>query len=400
MFCISFSANLRLKIALLSLIFLAACAAPPKPPVVSCPPVIPVVPTVAPPVAPFAVSKWEMLPDWQTVDLQPAWAAFSQSCLALKSKPAWQEVCARASELIQPDNAALRAFFEDGFTPYQVFNPDGSSQGLITGYYEPKLTGSRIRTERFRYPLYAVPDDLLTVDLSEIYPQLKDLRLRGRLQGKRIVPYYKRSEIDDGRATLQGRELFWVGSAVELFFLQIQGSGRIELPDGSLVKVGYAEQNGHSYISIGKKLIEMGELKVEEASMQGIKRWAEQHPEKLNALLAQNPSYVFFRELPSGLSAPLGALGVPLTEAYSLAVDPRTIPLGAPVFLSTTYPNTIEPLNRLMLAQDTGGAIKGAVRADFFWGFGEQAGIQAGRMKQSGQMWVLFPKGAEPALSQ
>ena len=400
MFCISFSANLRLKIALLSLIFLAACAAPPKPPVVSCPPVIPVVPTVAPPVAPFAVSKWEMLPDWQTVDLQPAWAAFSQSCLALKSKPAWQEVCARASELIQPDNAALRAFFEDGFTPYQVFNPDGSSQGLITGYYEPKLTGSRIRTERFRYPLYAVPDDLLTVDLSEIYPQLKDLRLRGLLQGKRIVPYYKRSEIDDGRATLQGRELFWVGSAVELFFLQIQGSGRIELPDGSLVKVGYAEQNGHSYISIGKKLIEMGELKVEEASMQGIKRWAEQHPEKLNALLAQNPSYVFFRELPSGLSAPLGALGVPLTEAYSLAVDPRTIPLGAPVFLSTTYPNTIEPLNRLMLAQDTGGAIKGAVRADFFWGFGEQAGIQAGRMKQSGQMWVLFPKGAEPALSQ
>lgn len=133
--------------------------------------------------------------------------------------------------------------------------------------------------------------------------------------------------------------------------------------------------------------------------MQGIKNWAQRYPEKLGALLAQNPSYVFFRELPNGLSAPLGALGVPLTEAYSIAVDPRTVPLGAPVFLSTTYPNTSEPLNRLMLAQDTGGAIKGAVRADFFWGFGEQAGVQAGRMRQNGQMWVLFPKGAEPALN-
>jgi membrane-bound lytic murein transglycosylase A len=133
--------------------------------------------------------------------------------------------------------------------------------------------------------------------------------------------------------------------------------------------------------------------------MQGIKQWAEQNPAKLDALLAQNPSYVFFRELPNGLSAPLGALGVPLTEAYSLAVDARTIPLGAPVFLATTYPNSAEPLNRLMLAQDTGGAIRGAVRADFFWGFGELAGAQAGRMKQTGQMWVLFPKAAEPPLN-
>ncbi len=384
---------MQFKAALLPLLFLAACAAPPKPPVAP-----PAVPPVAIPVAPFAVSKWEMLPDWQTTDLQPAWAAFLQSCRALNGKPGWQAVCARSGELAQADNTALRAFFEEGFTPYQVFNPDGSSQGLVTGYYEPKLAGSRAKTERFRYPLYAAPDDLLTIDLGEAYPQLKDLRLRGRLQGKRVVPYYNRSEIEAGKAALQGRELFWVDNAVELFFLQIQGSGRIELPDGSLVKVGYAEQNGYPYVSIGRKLVEAGELKLEEASMQGIKDWATRYPEKLPALLAQNPSYVFFRELPNGLSAPLGALGVPLTEAYSIAVDPRTIPLGAPVFLATTYPNTAEPLNRLVLAQDTGGAIKGAVRADFFWGFGEQAGIQAGRMKQGGQMWVLFPKGAEPAL--
>jgi membrane-bound lytic murein transglycosylase A len=385
---------MQFKAALLPLLFLAACTTPPKPQVAP-PSALP----AASPAAPFAVSKWEMLPDWQTTDLQPAWAAFVQSCRALNGKPDWQAVCARTGEIAQPDNAALRAFFEESFTPYQVFNPDGSSQGLVTGYYEPKLSGSPIRTERFRYPLYTVPDDLLTIDLGEVYPQLKGMRLRGRLQGKRVIPYYDRAGIEAGKAALQGRELFWVDNAVELFFLQIQGSGRIELPDGRLVKVGYAEQNGHPYVSIGRKLVETGELKLEEASMQGIKDWASRFPEKLDALLTQNPSYVFFRELPNGLSAPLGALGVPLTEAYSIAVDPRTIPLGAPVFLATTYPNTAEPLNRLMLAQDTGGAIKGAVRADFFWGFGEQAGIQAGRMKQSGQMWVLFPKGAEPALT-
>jgi membrane-bound lytic murein transglycosylase A len=344
-------------------------------------------------------SKWEMLPDWQTLDLQGSWTAFLQSCRALKNKQGWQDVCARANGLAQPDNAAMRNFFEESFAPYQVFNPDGAPQGLITGYYEPRLHGSRVKTKRFRHPLYAAPDDLLTIDLGEVYPQLKDLRLRGRLQGKRVVPYYNRADIDAGKAPLQGRELFWVDDAVELFFLQVQGSGRIELPDGSLVKIGYAEQNGHPYISIGKKLVEMGELKLEEASMQGIKEWAGRNPKKLDALLAQNPSYVFFRELPDGLSAPLGALGVPLTEGYSIAVDPRTIPLGAPVLLATTFPNTTEPLNRLMLAQDTGGAIKGAVRADFFWGFGELAGLQAGRMKQSGQMWVLFPKGAEPNLN-
>lgn len=394
MSCTDFFTGIRLAAVLLPL--LAACAVPPKPAVV--PPAAPVPPVAAPvaPAAPFAVSKWEMLPDWQTVDLQPSWRAFQQSCLALKNKPDWQAVCSRAGALAQTDNTSLRAFFEAAFTPYQVFNPDGSSQGLITGYYEPKLTGSRVKTARFSYPLYAEPDDLLTIDLTELYPQFKGLRLRGRLEGRRVVPYFNRAEIDGGRA--QARVLFWVENAVELFFLQIQGSGRIELPDGSLVKVGYADQNGHPYISIGKKLIEMGELKAEQASMQGIKAWAEHNPEKLVALLEQNPSYVFFRELPEGLSAPLGALGVPLTDEYSIAIDPRTIPLGAPVFLSTTYPNQAAPLNRLMLAQDTGGAIRGAVRADFFWGFGDQAGAQAGRMKQRGQLWVLFPKGAEPAL--
>lgn len=398
MYCIDRFFSTRLKAALVPLLLLAACSTTPIPAIP--PPVEAVIPAESPAVAtttpPFAPSNWEALPDWQTTDLLPVWAAFLQSCLALKNKPAWQTVCAHADQLGQPGRVALRAFFEEGFSPYQVFNPDGTGQGLITGYYEPKLFGSRTRTKHFKYPLYTVPDDLLVIDLGSVYPQLKDLRLRGRLQGNRVIPYFDRASIDNGKAALHGRELFWVDNEVELFFLQVQGSGRIELSDGSLVKIGYAEQNGHPYVSIGKKLVEMGELKLEEASMQGIKRWAEKNPKKLSGLLAQNPSYVFFRELPSGLSAPLGALGVPLTNEYSLAVDPRTIPLGAPVFLSTTYPNTTAPLNRLMMAQDTGGAIKGAVRGDFFWGYGEQAGAQAGRMKQQGRMWVLFPKGAEP----
>ncbi|MDE2311394.1 MAG: MltA domain-containing protein, partial [Betaproteobacteria bacterium] len=182
---------------------LAACAAPPKPPIAPLPQVVQ--PPVAPPPAPlFAVSKWEMLPDWQAHDLAPSWPALLQSCRVLKTKPNWQEVCANAEKLDTGqsgaeksgagDSTALRAFYETWFTPYQVFNPDGSEQGVITGYYEPKLYGSRTRTARYRYPLYAPPDDLLQIDLGEAYPQLKDLRLRGRLQGKRVVPYYNRAE--------------------------------------------------------------------------------------------------------------------------------------------------------------------------------------------------------------
>jgi membrane-bound lytic murein transglycosylase A len=379
------------------LLVLSACKTPIQPPtVITLPKPVPVVaPSAASSV--FVASTWTQLPDWTNTDLSSSLMAFLQSCHVLKSKANWQSVCVQAETLNLYDNFALRAYFEDNFSPYQVRNADATTQGLITGYYEPKLTGSRVKTARFRYPLYAAPDDLITIDLGEVYPQLKDLRLRGRLQGKRVVPYFNRADIEQGKAPLlQGRELFWVDNAVDLFFLQIQGSGRIELPDGTMVKVGYADQNGYAYVSIGKKLVEMGELKLEQASMQGIKQWGEQHPDKLPNLLALNPSYVFFRELPNQLTAPLGALGVPLTDEYSIAVDPRTIPLGSPVFLATTYPNTGLALNRLMLAQDTGGAIKGAVRADFFWGYGEQAGIQAGRMKQSGQLWVLFPKGGEP----
>jgi len=374
-------------------VWIAACQITP-PPVEIKPPV------VGKTFPDFMVSKWAMLPDWPTQDLAAAWPAMQQSCRALRYKPVWLPICAAAAKVDSDDAAAQRAFYETWFTPYQVFNPDGTDTGLITGYYEPLLKGSRKRSKRFAYPIYGPPEDMLEVDMGDLYPQFRGQNVRGRLQGKRVVPYFNRAEIDAGLApALKGRELFWVENPIELFFLQIQGSGRIELEDGTRVKIGYAEQNGHSYASIGRKLIDMGELKPEEASMQGIKNWADKHPERLLVLLGQNPSYVFFREQPDTLSAPLGALNVPLTEEYSIAVDQHTIPLGVPVFLATTRPNTSEPLNRLMFAQDTGGAIRGAVRADFFWGFGEIAAVRAGSMKQSGRMWVLFPRGGEPALN-
>ncbi len=374
---------------------LAACkVAPPK----LVPPPPP--PPVGKPAPDFMPAKWEVLPDWLSQDLSASWPALQQSCRALRFRPVWIPICAAASKVPADDLMAQRTFYETWFTPYQVLNPDGTETGLITGYYEPLLKGSRTRSEQFPYPLYAPPDDMLEVDMGALFPQFRGKIVRARLQGKRVVPYFNRAEIDAGEAqAVQGRELYWVGNAVDLFFLQIQGSGRIELEDGTRAKVGYAEQNGHPYASIGTKLIDMGELKPEEASMQGIKNWAEKNPERLPVLLGHNPSYVFFRELPDTLSGPLGALGVPLTDEYSIAVDPRTIPLGMPVFLSATQPNSSEPLNRLVFAQDTGGAIKGAVRADFFWGFGELAGYKAGRMRQSGRMWVLFPKGGEPTLN-
>jgi membrane-bound lytic murein transglycosylase A len=379
----------------LALIFLiAGCQTKTSPPPTL--PIIQVPPVVSPT---FMLAQWSAIPDWTTLDLTPSWPALQQSCHALRFKTKWLAACAAAVKVDFADTSAQRIFYETWFTPFQVLNQDGTDHGLITGYYEPLLKGSRQKSDRFQFPIYGAPDDLLEIDMSDTYPQLKGLHLRGRLERKKVVPYFSRAEIDAGVSLLQGHELFWVENAVELFFLQIQGSGRIELEDGQRVKIGYAEQNGHPYISIGKKLIDMGELKPEEASMQSIKKWADNNPERLATLLGQNPSYIFFRELPDTLSAPLGALGVPLTNEYSLAVDPHTIPLGVPVFLSTTLPNSNEPLNRLMYAQDTGGAIKGAVRADFFWGFGEMAGIHAGSMKQSGRMWVLFPKGMEPTLN-
>lgn len=337
-------------------------------------------------------AEWSDLSGLDEDNLIAAWPALMRSCGVLKGRDAWRNACSAASQLANPDKFAIKRFLLQYFMPYQASTHEGGTTGLITGYYQPELNGSRARSERYRYPLYTRPDDLITVELGNIYPELGGRRLRGKLHGSKLTPYYSRGEIDIIDSPLVGKELLWVDDVVDLFFLQIQGSGIIQLESGESIPVGYADQNGHPYQSIGRVLIDRGELTADKASMQGIKDWGRRNPEKLRELLNTNPSYVFFRELPGGLPGPLGALSVPIAAERSIAVDPRFIPLGAPVFLDTTYPNSSKPLRRLVVAQDTGGAIKGPVRADFFWGAGFEAGRQAGGMKQQGRMWVLMPK--------
>jgi membrane-bound lytic murein transglycosylase A len=403
----------RALAAAAALALIAACAVQPPaantaaqacPAAAPCPvcPVCPAVTPEPPKAKTLEAVSWPEVSGWMDDDPGAAWETFLRSCTRLKAQTAWRESCALAEQL--PAGASARDFFETQFLPYRVANADGSVQGLATGYYEPLLRGSRRKEGPYRYPIYAAPEDLLIVDLAEVNPELKHLRLRGRLDGRRVVPYYPRAEIERGLPALAGKELLWVDDPVDLFFLQIQGSGRVRLATGELVRVGYADQNGQPYKSIGRYLVEQGELKLEQASMQGIKAWGTANPAKLDALLNQNPSYVFFRELPKAdvqasatagpltTGGPVGALGVALTPERSIAVDPLHIPLGAPVFLATTWPNSTQPLERLVLAQDTGGAIRGAVRADYFWGFGDAAGLQAGRMRQSAKMWVLLPR--------
>jgi membrane-bound lytic murein transglycosylase A len=345
----------------------------------------------------LAAASWLDLPEWGRESVRDSFVAFSRGCPALEKQPPWQAVCAQAASL--PAGAAERdfaAFFERNFDPFLVVNADESTSGLVTGYYEPLLRGSRTRSGPYRYPIYAVPQDLVEIDLTAVYPELKYKRLRGRLEGNKVVPYLSRADIESDPAPLKGLEIAWVDDAVDLFFLHIQGSGQVRMPNGETIRVGYADQNGHPFRSMARLLIQRGELPAERTTLQGIKDWARRHPGKVRRFMDANPSYVFFKELPRDLPGPIGSLGVPLTSERSIAVDPRVIPLGVPVFVSTTWPASPRQLNRLMVAQDTGGAINGGVRADFFWGFGEAAGALAGRMRQSARLWVLLPKGYSP----
>lgn len=337
------------------------------------------------------------LPGWKQDDVRQAWPAFMSSCDILIKKAEWKEPCAVARDVDGRSEKAVRLFFEAFFVPHQVLNADGSSDGLVTGYYEPVLRGARKRGGAYQTPLYRAPDDLLTVDLSAVYPELKGLRLKGRLAGNKVVAYPSRGELMQSGA-LAGKELVWIDDPVEAFFLQVQGSGRVQLADTrETVRLAYADQNGHPYKSIGRYLVDKGEMSLEQASAPNIKAWVAAHPERQQEVLNANPSYIFFKEekLSDPGKGPKGALGVPLAPQRSIAIDPQFVPLGVPVFLATTYPGKDLPLRRLVMAQDTGSAIKSAVRADLFWGFGAEAGSKAGSMKQRGAMWVLLPKQPE-----
>jgi membrane-bound lytic murein transglycosylase A len=371
----------------LALILLAAGCAPTPPQkeaLCPCPPSKP-----APESARYEARSFSDLPGWREADLEPSLRAFLGGCARLAAA---KKACEIARTLPPGDEDAARRFFEAEFVPYAVVSSESGDTGMITGYYEPVIEGSRTQTAVHRQPIFGVPDDLIVVDLGAVSPETRGLRLRGRLDGRRLVPYWSRGEIDARGNAFAAPVIAWSADPVELFFLQIQGSGQIQLDNGERLRVGYADQNGHPYRSLGRYLVERSEMLLEQASMQGIKAWATANPGKLRDALAQNPSYVFFRELPI-TDGPIGALSVPLQAERSIAVDRRFVPLGAPVYLATTYPLSDARLERLMAAHDTGGAIRGVVRADFFWGTGPDAGTQAGRMRQQGRMWLLWPTG-------
>ena len=352
--------------------------------------------------------SWAKLKGWESDSLASAWPAFMQSCTVLADTSAqWERICTKVNLLENATDEQRRAFLHAEFIPHRV-NPEADNRdGLITGYYEPLLEGSRERDKRFRYAIYGKPDDLLEVDLGEVYPDLAGRRLRGRLQGKRVIPYYSREQIQHGSKPLKGKELLWVDDPVALFFLHIQGSGVVQLRDGTLVGVGYADQNGYPYKAIGSALVAENEIPRDKLSLQSIRAWLHDNPDKAETLMNSNPSYVFFQLRDDVKQGPIGSLGVPLTSERSIAVDRKYISLGLPVWLETTVPDTdtedssenkasgsreAEPFLHLVFAQDTGGAISGAARADLFWGRGQLAEEYAGRMKQPGKLFVLLPR--------
>jgi membrane-bound lytic murein transglycosylase A len=356
-------------------------------------------PDVAP-VARFEPVSWAKLPGWRADDALAAWPAIVSSCGVLHARVEWQSFCGEVVAASPGDADFVRAFVERHLTPLRVVRMTGrkrATQGLVTGYYEPLLRGSRERIGPFTTPLYRRPDELLVVELAELYPELKGKRVRGRLEGNKVVPFHSRAQTREAPG-LRGHEIVWIDDALDAFLLEVQGSGRVQLPTGETIRLQYADQNGQPYRSIGRYLVDQGAMKLEDVNMPAIRAWLVANPSRLREVLDSNPSVVFFGESPLADPSigPKGAQGVPLTAGRSIAVDPAVVPLGAPVFLSTSYPATDLPLQRLVVAQDTGGAIRGPVRADLFFGFGAEAGAQAGMMKQDGEMWILWPRNAPP----
>lgn len=293
----------------------------------------------------------------------------------------WQLSCDAAQAW--PANNAVR-FFESYFETVQV----GDGAAYATGYFEPQIRGSRVRISNHTIPVYRRPPNLIDVDLGLFSEALKDKRVRGKVEGTKLVPFEDRAAIDDGAIAGQGLEIAWAQDYVEFFFLQIQGSGRLALPDGSVMRIGYAGQNGHDYTGIGKVMRERGLLADGKTNMQGIVEWLRANPQEGMKIMRENKSYVFFQELTG--PGPLGAMGHPVVARTSVAADRMFVPLGAPVFLDMEH----DIADGLWVAQDSGGAIKGPNRFDTFWGAGEEAAIIAGGMSSRGQALIFLPKGS------
>ena len=320
-------------------------------------------------IASFSAVSWQALPGWQEDDLSQAWPAWLKSCDVLRKRNSeinWRQVCAQASNISARDSQAIRQYFENNFQAYEIRNSSGSETGLVTGYYEPVMSGSKTRTSVYNTPLYAYPREW---------------------KKSRPNPGPTRAELMNS-GILKGSEIAWIQDPVEAASMQIQGSGKIRLEDGKILQLGFAVTNEKHFKSFAQWLLDRKEITNKEATMQGISQWAKRNPDRVNEMLNANPRFVFFKET----SGTLGALGVPLTAERSIAVDLKAMPLGSPVFLATTKPLSNQALQKLVMAQDTGKAIVGGVRAEYYWGSGESAGEFAGRMKQNGKMWVLLPR--------
>jgi membrane-bound lytic murein transglycosylase A len=451
--------NRRLWIAVVAAAALAALAVlgwlwwrsrpVPPPEEVTAPPEAP----EEPPRLDLAAATFADLPGWTDDHQAAAVAAFRRSCAAWARRPAdrplatehsaaafagtvadWRGVCAAAADVPRGDDRAARTFFETRFAPLAASDRD-DRDGFFTGYFEPTLDGSRRRTARYRVPLYRRPPELVSVDLGQFRDDLAGRRIAGRVRGDRLEPYPARGAIDAGALSGRGLELVWVDDPVDAFFLHVQGSGVVRLAGGGEMRVGYAAQNGHPYRSIGRELVDRGELALEDVSLQSIRHWLLTHPDEAADLMAANPSFVFFRQLDG--EGPVGSQGVVLTAGRSLAVDPAFHALGVPLWIDGWRPSAQalaateeaearspapgptpgasaappEPdaipadedapfvpaatdvrLRRLLVAQDTGGAIRGPLRGDVFWGPGDDAEMIAGSMRHPGRLWLLLPR--------
>ncbi len=352
------------------------------------------------------------LPGWQDSDPSAALSAFRRSCGQFAAQHPtdpmggagyagrvsdWSGVCGAARTQVQ-NAAQARAFFERWFVPVSIGAGD-VKDGLFTGYYEPLLNASRTRHDAFQTPVYAVPDDLVSVDLGAFRPKLHGERIAGRVENGHLVPYATRADID-ANGLPHARSLFYANDPVTVFFLHIQGSGRVRFEDGTLERISYAAQNGRPYTPVGRILIARNALTRQNISLQSIRAWLRANPAGAREVIETDASYVFFKEEPIGdpTSGAKGAQEVPLTPAASLAIDPRLHAYGVPFYLSTTLPDS-QALRALFIAQDSGGAIRGPVRGDVFFGIGDKAEALAGQMKQTGRFYALLPKALASRLA-
>lgn len=354
---------------------------------------------------------FDALPGWGSDDVSDTLAAFARSCRRFAAQPAgqrweiggiaghaadWQRICGEVAAARSAGAAAQRAFVERRLEPFAAADAASDAEGLFTGYFEPLLSGARRRGGAFQHPLYRRPPDLIDVDLGKFRDDLAGTRLAGRLEGRQLVPYPARAEIMNGALDARGLELLWLDDPIEAFFLHIQGSGQVRLRDGRTIRVGFAGHNGHTYHAIGRDLIQMGEIAEDAMSLQAIREWLRANPGRAAELMARNPRFIFFREAEG--DGPTGAQGVVLTPGRSLAVDTRFVPLGTPIWLDTPSPIAGEPpIRRLVVAQDVGGAIRGPVRGDLFWGAGAEAERFAGPMRSRGRYYLLLPRERTPA---